>query len=613
MSLATPELDKSRIVLTVDPRIDFSQDGVFAIGAAGERVTYRKIITQNFSASNISITEKQSMGTAIATKWFMNVEFDVIFSGVAPLGAKLVQIGSNDAARFMPLTSITKTITVDLNDEKFSTGINDYHDALLRYNESADAMGFDFSGCPSFIDTYQSYNDYLTYGSALNPLGNYGENSVQEPLRGGFDYTFITTNPTGDGVTPGTCRVRFTTREPVLISPLTWGHYNTKALVGIKSFAVNYDFDSNMSRIWSHNPNNGVVDFSVDSVIINKAALELIYITPKSTIPIFPVQRYPLAAVYKVTKTLNIDGAPLVPGESIDANASDSMPLYGVPKRVYIFARRSNGTRTFNDPDVFGLISNLSIFFHNSDGNFSQATQQQVYQVSRENGYRRSYQAFTKHEGNVICIDFSKDMPLLSNEAVGSNENIQFQYNFTLTNLASVDTSYVLYTVVIFEGIMTIRNGVVIRELNIVSPRDVVDSQILQMLPHEREVDYYAVGGAFGSNARKLMKRASDVKSKLVDVGQKAYARLPKGTQKDVVRAAVGTIGFISPRFKNLAEAYGPVVLDVYNALKGEGWSEDAIYEELAGRGYVMKCKIGKKRPEGGKKMTKKELQKLLA
>lgn len=609
MSLATPELDKSRIVLTVDPRIDFSQDGVFAIGAAGERVTYRNIQTQNFSASNISITDKQSMGVAIASKWFMRVTFEVDFAGIAPLGANLIQLGSNDAARFMPLTSITKTITVDLNDEKFTTGINDYYDALLRYNESDDAMGFDFSTCPSFMDTYQSYNDYTVYGSALNPLGNYGENSIQEPLRGGFDYQFVTPNPVGDGVTPGTCKIRFTTREPVLLSPLTWGHYNTKALIGIKSFAVNYDFDSNLRRIWSHNSANGVVDFNVTSVVPIFSALELIYITPKSTIPVFPVQRYPLAGVYKVTKALGSVPA----GGTLQVTASDSMPLYGVPKRVYIFARRSNESRTFNDPDVYASIDKLSIYFNNVDGSFSQASQQQLYQVSRENGYRRPFQAFSKHEGSVMCIDFAKDMPLLPNEGVGSNENIQFQYNFSLTNPSAGSINYTLFTIVIFEGVMTIRNGVIIRELNIVSPKDIVDSQILQMLPYEREIDYYAVGGAFGSNARKLMKRVADVKDKVVDVGQKAYARLPKGTQKDVVKAAIGTIGFISPRFKNLADAYGPVVLDVYNALKGEGWSEDAIYEELAGRGYVMKCKIGKKHPEGGKKMTKKELQKLLA
>jgi len=608
MSLAVPEIDKARIVLTVDPRIDFHKDGVFAIGAAGERVTYRNVQTQNFSASNISITDKQSMGVAIASKWFMKVTFEVDFTGIPPLGAKLLQIGSNDAARFMPLTSITKTITVDLNDEKFTTGINDYHDALLRYNESDDAMGFDFSTCPSFLDTYQSYNDYLRYGSALNPLGNYGENSIQEPLRGGFDYQFVTPNPTGDGVNAQSCKIRFTTREPVLLSPLTWGHFNTKALIGIKSFAVNYDFDSNIYRIWSHNANNGVVDFNVTSVVPVFSSLELIYITPKSTIPVFPVQRYPLAGVYKVTKALGNVAA----GDTLPVTASDSMPLYGVPKRIYIYARRSNNSRTFNDPDVFGLIDKLSIYFNNSDGNFSQASTQQLYQVSRENGYRRPYQAYSKYEGSVMCIDFGKDMPLLPNEGVGSNENIQFQYNFNLTNLSDEIVDFSLFTIVIFEGVMTIRNGVVIRELNVVSPKDIVDSQIIQMLPHEREVDYYAVGGAFGSNARKMMDRAKDIKNKIVDVGQKAYARLPPNTAKDVVKAAVGTIGFIAPRFKALADSYGPLALDAYHALKGDGWSEDAIYEEL-----IHRYSGGKKHKrggaiEGGKKLTQKELNKLL-
>lgn len=623
MSLATPELDKSRVVLTVDPRIDFHKDGVFAIGAAGERVTYRNIQTQNFSASNISITDKQSMGIAIASKWFMRVTFNITVSGTPPAGAYLVQVGSNDAARFMPLTSVTKTITVDLNDEKFTTGINDYHDALLRYNESDDAMGFDFSTCPSFLDTYQSYDDYRQFGSALNPLGNYGENSIQEPLRGGFEYTYwsigldgkksarLPAPPVGDGVTPLSCIVEFTTREPILLSPLTWGHYNTKALIGIKSFAVNYDFDSNISRIWSHNPDNGVVNFNVSNVIPTFSALELIYITPKSTIPVFPIQRYPLAGVYKVTKALGNISA----GETTPVIMSDSMPLYGVPKRAYIFARRSNETRTYNDPDVFGQIDKLSIYFNNSDGNFSQASIQQLYQVSRENGYRRPYQAFSKYEGSVMCIDFGKDMPLLPNEGVGSNENIQFQYNFTLKNLSQETINYSLFTIVIFEGIMTIRNGVIIRELNIVSPKDIVDSQIVQMLPHEREVDYYAVGGAFGSNARKFMDRAKSVGKKVIDVGQKAYAAIPSETKKDIGRAALGLVDVAAPRVGELIKDYGPIVADVYNALKGQGWSEDDIYAELIGRGYVPKRKAHKKggAVEGGRKMTKKELHKLLA
>lgn len=394
-----------------------------------------------------------------------------------------------------------------------------------------------------------------------------------------------------------------------MLSPLTWGHYNTKALIGIKSFAVNYDFDSNLYRIWSHNSDNGVVNFNVTSVVPVFSSLELIYITPKSTIPVFPVQRYPLAGVYKVTKALG----SLAAGDTLPVTASDSMPLYGVPKRIYIFARRSNESRTFNDPDVFGLIDKLSIYFNNSDGNFSQASIQQLYQVSRENGYRRSFQAFSKYEGSVMCIDFGKDMPLLPNEGVGSNENIQFQYNFNLTNLSDQTISYTLFTIVIFEGVMTIRNGVVIRELNVVSPKDIVDSQIIQMLPHEREVDYYAVGGSFGSNARKFMDRAVRGVKKVVDVGQKAYAAIPDNVKKDIGKAALGIVDVAAPRVGELIRDYGPVAADIYNALKGQGWSEDDAYYE------AIRLHGGKKKPckrggavEGGRKLTQKELNKML-
>lgn len=603
MSLATPEIDKSRIVLTVDPRIDFSKDGVFAIGAAGERVTYRNIQSQNFSGSNISITEKQSMGVAIASKWFMNVKFRVDFSGTPALNETLIQLGTNDAPRFMPLTSITKTITVDLNDEKFTTGINDYHDALMRYNESDDYMGFDLSTCPSFLDTYQSYNDYAaggSYGSALNPLGKYGENSIQEPLRGGYEIDEIV-NPNGDG-TPKTGYVVFRSREPVLLSPLTWGHYNTKALVGIKSFAVNYDFDSKMSRVWSHNP-AAVPLFTVTGVAVQAASLELVYITPKSTIPIFPVQRYPLANVYKVTKALGTLNAGIT-----ENYVSDSMPLYGVPKRIYIFARRSNETRTFADPDVFARISKLNLYFNNSDGNFSQATDFQLYQVSRENGYRRSYPAFHFYEGSVMCIDFSKDMPLLPNEGVGSNENIQFQYNLELTNTSTAPINYTLFTIVIFEGLLTIRNGVLIREINVVSPKDIVDSKIIQLLPNEREVDYYAVGGSFGSVGRKLLDRVGEQASKLVDVGQKAYAMLPKGTIPKVAKGSIKLLGNLAPEYKGLIDTFGPLAVDTITSMIGYGWTEDQMYQELIGRGF----KPLKPRTSGGKRMTQKELAKLL-
>jgi len=211
-----------------------------------------------------------------------------------------------------------------------------------------------------------------------------------------------------------------------------------------------------------------------------------------------------------------------------------------------------------------------------------------------------------------MCIDFGKDMPLLPNEGVGSNENIQFQYNFNLTNLADDPVNFTLYTIVIFEGVMCISNGIINRELNVVSPKDIVDSQIIQKLPHEREVDYYAVGGAFGSNARKFMDRAVRGVKKVVDVGQKAYAAIPDSIKKDVGQAALGIVDVAAPRVGELVRDYGPVAADIYHALKGQGWSEnDAYVEAIRQSGGKRKAKRGGA-IEGGKKLTQKELLKML-
>jgi hypothetical protein len=180
-----------------------------------------------------------------------------------------------------------------------------------------------------------------------------------------------------------------------------------------------------------------------------------------------------------------------------------------------------------------------------------------------------------------------------------------------LHNLSEDEIDFTLFTIVVFEGVMCIRNGVVIRELNVVSPKDIVDSQIIQLLPHEREIDYLAVGGAFGSDARKFLRRAKEIGKKVIDVGQKAYAAIPDQTKKDIASAALGTLDLVSPRFSQAIKDYGPVALDLYHSLKGQGWSEDAIYQEFIGRGYVGGAK--KKAAVGGKKLTQKELKRMLA
>lgn len=611
MSLSAPHIDKSRIVVTLDPRVDFEQDGVYAISTGGERIAHRVLQTQNFSDSSLSFTTKNPLNMAIASKMFIRAKFRVTISGTPPIGSYLVQIGSNDAARFMPLTSITSNISLDLNSQTFTQPINDYYDALMRYNESADYMGFDLSTCPSFQDTYQNYNDYLKYGSALNPLGNYGENSIHEPLRGGFKYSFYDLNgaplaepPIGDGSSKSVI-VEFETREPILVSPLTWGHHNTKALIGISQITVLYNIDSYNTRIWCHNPDNGVVGFAVTAVNIRSAALEYIQITPKLSLPVAPTQRYPYSNIQRFPKSVGT----VAPGE-ITSVTSDTISLIGVPKRIYFYLREANTARNYNSPDTFASLEKLSIYFNGAEGIFSQASKQQLYEVCRENGYRRSYQGFNDFEGGVMCIDCGKDIPLYSTEGVGSNENINFSFTAEFKNISDRIINYTLFTCIVYEGLVTIENGVVIPELCIVAPRDLVDSKVLQLLPHEREIDYLAIGGSFGSDSRRMMKKIKQGSKKVIDVGRKAYATIPDNVKKDIGKAALGTISAISPRIGNLIETYGPPAKQLYDTLHGNGWSEDKIYNQFIGAGYLP---VKNSMQKGGKKLTQKELAKLLA
>lgn len=613
MSLVAPKFKDSQIAVAVDPRVNFMEDPMYIVNGAGQRILYRNYTSSNYSAGEIIISTRQSRDVSISTKVFMHVTFDITFSGIPVNGQTLLQLGSNDAPRFMPLHAITKTITVDMNSESFTTTINDYFDALMRYNNTDDEMGYDFSGTPAFMDTYQNYSDFVQYGSALNALGQHGENSRLEPLRGGFRLRNVV-NPVGNGVDPVVASVRLEVVEPLLLSPFVWGHNNTKSFIGIDSLDITYTFDTSLDRIWSHSSLNSAANFTVTSVMpIENPSAEFVYITPKKIMPIDPIQRYPYYNVQKYSQT-SISAPP----NGLFTFNSDNISLVGVPKRIYLFARRSNATRNVNTTDTYATLLNLNVTFNNDDGIFAQATPQQLFRISRENGYRGSWEAWQYYEGSVFCMDFAKDVPLLNTEGVGSLENIQFQFEAMFQNVNQSDTiDFTLFTVIIYEGLLIITaNGEINKVINIVAPDDLLRTDYVQKLPYH-PMDNYLAGGGFGSRIKSVASKAVDVGKKAVHGAKKLYDAIPEGIKKDIKSVAKGTLEAVSPRIAALAETYGPAVVDVAKSLAGSGYTENQIYKVIvkkielghlddsaSGAGLVM-------RKSGGKKLTAAQLEKL--
>lgn len=578
---------------TTEPRIDFSEDSIYTIPESASDIIYRRYPVTTYSDNNINFQQALDRKYAVSSKMFMNVQFDVTITGTPAVGGRLVQQGTS-GPRFMPLSSVTQTCEVSLNNQSFTQKLNWYHDALMRYNNSFGEIANDLSMCPSMFDYYQDYSDFALYGSALNPLGGIGEAGPGIEPRGGFPYQIIS----GNAINGTSAVVRFTTYEPILISPLNWGHENTKSFRNLTTIGINYTFQTDLSRVWCRSPSAGGVITAVTATISAQPVVELVTMTPKIYQQIRNPQRYAYGEIQAFPQAIG----NVAPGASSQTQLNN-ITLSGVPSRIYLYLRRRDNDRTYATTDTYARIDQLSMIFGNKDGIFTQCSPQQLYAISAQNGYLGSFSDWYRYSGSVFCMDFSKDVPVKDLEAAGLQENIQFQVTINFTNINTIDTiNFSLYAIVVYDGLVTIdEDAMVNKERNILTKLAIHDASVVQMLPY-KAVDTFSVsGGSFGNKLRRV---ASSVKG-VVKKGISAYNALPPGVKDLIKDTATTGLDLISPRIMEVARDIGPVAKDVVQALAGQGYTENQIYSHL------VKMRASGAGMSGGKKLTKAQLKKL--
>ncbi len=577
---------------TTEPRIDFAENPIYTIPESASEITYRRFPVTSYSDSNINFQTTLDRRFAVSSKMFMNVQFDVRIDGTPAVGGRLVNLGQC-GPRFMPLTSVTQTLEVALNNQTFSQKINYYHDALMRFNNTFGEIANDLSMCPSMFDYYQNYSDYLLYGSALNPLGGIGEAGPGIEPRGGFPYEVIA----GNGINENFAVVRFTTYEPLIVAPLNWGHSNAKSFINLNTVTVNYTFQTDLGRVWCVSSSNGSTITSLTSTISSPPVLELITMSPKIYQTILPDQYYPYGEIQVFQQAAGI----LAPGANNLINAQN-VTLSGVPSRIYAFLRRRDQDRTFATTDTYARINGLTMLFGNNPSIFTQCSPQQLYAISAQNGYLGSFSDWFKYSGSIFAMSFDKDVPVKDLEAAGLQENIQLQINLDYTNINTTDAiNYQLYIVVVYDGLVTITSqGEVRKERNILSKMTIADASTVQMLPYAAVDTFSVSGGSFGNKLRRV---ASSVKS-IAKKGINAYQNLPPGIKELIKDTGKAGLDLISPDLTKAVEEYGPAAMDVVRSLQGQGYTERQAIKVLAQmKGSGMK---------GGKRITQAQLKKAL-
>ena len=575
--------------LVDDPRIDFDRHATYLVERGGGDLTYRQYKCVSASSSSITFsTLVPSRDTVVGSKVYVNIPLDVTIT--APVGVVAGLISDYTGFRFSPITTSCNSIQLELNGKAVSSNVYRYYPALMKFCNTNDEMLNDFSCMPTFMDYYGSYYNSSIGGGNANTGALWG--SLKDPL--GIDQDADNFHPTPrkaylsniSNITVNTAtQFSFTCviQEVLPISPLFWGHREVKGLVGLDTIGVTLQLRDNLSRIISSTIFNRAIAANNLSVAVAPntgngligSFLEFIYIKPRANVVLPRVIHYP----YNNIKDYQ------TPGQAVALNALpvtdtfSNIQLTGVPKRVYIFAKRREQDESYATTDTFAYISGISLDLGTRSGLLAECSPQTLYRMAVKNGYRGSWDSWRRYQGSVLCIDFGSDVSLDLLDAPGALKQMQMSFRLTYTNIQSnknfptggveEPVTFTIYAIVVFDGMVIFRDGEVLFESNDVSALDVADSSKVRKVAYDDIADY-VYGGMYTGGSLSSFK--AKVKSGLDKAKTFAQQKVIPGVQK--------ALPYIEKGVKTAAE--------ILPALAALGYTEEEIYDIVNGKGGKM-------------------------
>ena len=521
-----------KVKAVVDPRLEIGRSKEYVAVKGGLVNSWQTFPATNVNNSSFQIScNPPNRDIAITRLVLKRVEFQWSITGTNTSGGFLLN-PSYFAPRALPLTAITQSEQMTINNDTISQApIQQYMRALLRYrNDFNDRFGA-LSLAPSMLDQFQDYVQGA--GTVRNPLGTYGDNSYEQ-TRGG--YAGFTINPQAPGNT--TASGTLITYEPVMISPFCWGDRANfySAFAGIQNMSYTCTL-GNLSRIFSIIQGQGAapgqIVLGTPAVNIVSGALLFNYITPD---PVMPIPRNIETSYYSLVSYPTRSLVTVAPGAAIQLTMA-SIQVTSIPKRIYVFAKIDDSVETAFTSDTFlalnPLVNPLSVTWNNNQF-LSQATTQDLYNISVKNGCSSSYSQYVNQVGSVLALDFGIDIGLMSNQAAGviGNYQLSLTANFVNTSLNTVLPT--LYVVTVSEGVFNITDGACSHMIGVLSPNDILNAEILPMGSYSRSDEIY--GGRFEGLMNFLKKAHQFIKeNKLVSKGLN-FAGLPiAGKAADVM------------------------------------------------------------------------------
>lgn len=455
-------------VKSLDPRMDVRGFDTFAMGQGGASVNYRRQTSNSSSGNNSNLQFNPVINTTsvLDRRIMTELNFNLKFSGTAGTNGKLLSEG-NDAVR--SLGAIVSNMQIKINNESITEQPEYVNHWLAHFSEKSD-MNTNLSLAPymGFYDQTQSYEE--SAGTFWNPLGGFNYSSPLQSGRGMYEIQVVSNNAED-------AEVNLVLFDYIYLSPMVYGGTMLyEGIPNISDFSVTYNF-TKLPKIWSHSNDGGaaITDLQVQ---IGQGFLNYTEITPPADVAL--PKRVVLPYNQREQRVTNAN-VTIQPGQT-GRLFSNTYTLNTVPSKCVLFAKEREADfnsleSLINKPDVYGGIKRINIQFANTSNLFANCNQQQLYQISTENGVVSSIESWSGKtiqyddtvqgykrvglHGSIFCFDFGRNIGVTNPSLLtGVASNVDFQVeSVEIENTSSRPITYDLYVFFVYESAIEIELG----------------------------------------------------------------------------------------------------------------------------------------------------------
>ena len=495
-------------VKVLDPVLNIKPKQVYAIIKSGQDNLYSIVPSGQFSNSQVSWNiNTPSESIVVSRKMYLKCRLRFELTGADE--GKLLISSNRDAPRFFPLANSMTNLNVRINNSAINVNMADVLKGMQRYTRAEDLKN-EYSTTPSYPDQSQEYSEY--------------EGFLRSELNSSADSIFGAVEPRGafpieiETLTNTQAVFYYTFFEPLMISPLQWGAQEEQGLIGVRnlSFLIQWKSDL-LSSMWSRNENDG--QFLTSNITFDGSPeMHIRYITPSELTSL----DLPKVSVYEYHDIFThiTSFGPLAAGET-RTSVNDSLQLSIIPNRLVIMVMKEESEEFYNRTDTYCSIESIAITMGNRSGMLSEASQEDLWRISRKNGCNLTFREWSgqvSHRingvdtvvsgiGSVLSLKIPEDLTLPNSDftSPGLSDKLQVQIRITYKNLSNYNYNARLVVLVDTDGVFNIEGGLSTPHLGIISREDILNAKF------QSGVDYTDVrqmyGGDFMSDVKKFVSK----------------------------------------------------------------------------------------------------------